>query len=569
MFTLQEAGGKQSQPSRFTNLAEQYQPETGTVISSFVEDAFKGVGTFFADETASRVKNAEADANKLDLETYKNSDYYRSGIQWDESMTEGKARLLAEYNDDQEYRNFVNSKASTWQTVGGYTAAFSAGIFEPKNLAIGIPTAVLGGALVPRVVGVRRMLAAEKALGKYGSKAAVGGAEGLVSAALAEPSNRDSASILQQDYGMADTMWNIGLSTVLGAGLNVAPTFVKDRWRSYRNKADIVDIATNELDTATAQLTTGQKIDVAPVEKVHNGDIATKPITEKIEAIKQYEPQSVEPDMPETINLGLATEKTTPLDIVSKASTLFSEVGLKFNGIKDLLTMLRHDKSGGQRNIFTTDNIDIAMGQGDNKGALIEYDASYLSGKENAKPGTGDIVGREYQTNFIARDAIKKITIDKKLWNEETSYGGRALSSRGTDSIKSILDSDYNLISETLDKMTFEPKRNNLNAIAARMDAENTRAVKEAVVRSNNPDNDTGIDQKAARQLEEYEANYLADAEKTAIEDYERYQAEVKQMRDNDLLDAESAAALEALDNINETDLVSAYDAALLCLTKG
>jgi hypothetical protein len=64
---------------------------------------------------------------------------------------------------------------------------------------------------------------------------------------------------------------------------------------------------------------------------------------------------------------------------------------------------------------FLADNPDIALGQRGNTGVLIEYDGYNVSGKENRKPMTGDLAGREYVANAIARNSIKSIKINKGI----------------------------------------------------------------------------------------------------------------------------------------------------------
>lgn len=72
-------------------------------------------------------------------------------------------------------------------------------------------------------------------------------------------------------------------------------------------------------------------------------------------------------------------------------------------------------KSGSLDKIYLSDNKDLAIGQGNNKGIFIEFDGSLVSGVENEKPGTsgelGEFTGREYITNYIDKKAINKITI--------------------------------------------------------------------------------------------------------------------------------------------------------------
>lgn len=72
-------------------------------------------------------------------------------------------------------------------------------------------------------------------------------------------------------------------------------------------------------------------------------------------------------------------------------------------------------QSVGNQRIFVTDNPDLAIGQGRNKGAKIEFDGSRLSGDVHGKPGTGLLNnGNEYITDYVAPGSIRRIEIDKK-----------------------------------------------------------------------------------------------------------------------------------------------------------
>lgn len=61
-------------------------------------------------------------------------------------------------------------------------------------------------------------------------------------------------------------------------------------------------------------------------------------------------------------------------------------------------------------NLFMTDNPDLAIGQRGN-GVKIQFNGSLVSGAEHKKPGTGDLTGREYQTNALGNGAIKSIDV--------------------------------------------------------------------------------------------------------------------------------------------------------------
>lgn len=75
-------------------------------------------------------------------------------------------------------------------------------------------------------------------------------------------------------------------------------------------------------------------------------------------------------------------------------------------GLDDL--MLAEHEPGVHR-IFVSDNPDLAIGQGENRGVRITFRPDSVSGAEHKKPGTSDATGREYQTDLLAPRAIQSV----------------------------------------------------------------------------------------------------------------------------------------------------------------
>jgi hypothetical protein len=71
---------------------------------------------------------------------------------------------------------------------------------------------------------------------------------------------------------------------------------------------------------------------------------------------------------------------------------------------------LRQDGQFSYANVFVTDNADIALGQGLNKGIKVQFRANAVSGEEHRKPMTGNLAGREYKADVFAPKAIELIT---------------------------------------------------------------------------------------------------------------------------------------------------------------
>jgi hypothetical protein len=110
--------------------------------------------------------------------------------------------------------------------------------------------------------------------------------------------------------------------------------------------------------------------------------------------------------LPESVTTGPTSFKTTPIN----APSVYHETS-PISASRLIAEDLMNDSRGArQSQIFVADNQDIAIGIG-GKGVRIEYDGKLVSGTENKKPLTGDIAGREYETNAIGNNAIRSVTV--------------------------------------------------------------------------------------------------------------------------------------------------------------
>jgi hypothetical protein len=76
------------------------------------------------------------------------------------------------------------------------------------------------------------------------------------------------------------------------------------------------------------------------------------------------------------------------------------------SGVSDLLW---RDLQFEPSRLFVTDNIDLAIGQGSNKGVLVIFRPNALSGNINKKPGTTELSGFEYVTDIVAPRAVESV----------------------------------------------------------------------------------------------------------------------------------------------------------------
>lgn len=78
--------------------------------------------------------------------------------------------------------------------------------------------------------------------------------------------------------------------------------------------------------------------------------------------------------------------------------------------VDNLTDFLRNDSQFAYSPAFVTDNPDLAIGQGANKGVKVTFRPNSVSGEENVKPMTGAMTGKEYKADVIAPRAIESIT---------------------------------------------------------------------------------------------------------------------------------------------------------------
>jgi hypothetical protein len=78
--------------------------------------------------------------------------------------------------------------------------------------------------------------------------------------------------------------------------------------------------------------------------------------------------------------------------------------------VDSLTDFLREERQFSYAPVFVTDNADLALGQGANKGIVVKFRANSVSGEPHAKPMTGELAGREYKADVFAPNSIESIT---------------------------------------------------------------------------------------------------------------------------------------------------------------
>jgi len=520
-----------------SEIIADYEPSTSSVVNAYIDEAFLGVGTAAMDISSYEVENAKGVA--LTDETYKSSTYYRPTVDFYEGMTDEAAKILAENQDDVDRRGFIIGHAKTYQDVLGFSAGFTAGIFEPKNFAIGAATTLIGGPIANRVVGASRLAKASMRYGNYKVRAGKGAVEGLVASAIAEPSNQESAKVMQQDYGMADSLMNVALSTVLGSGLNVLPAYVSDKLTMRRAKkldVDTKELLLQEYDTATSQLAEGQKIDVSAVEKIVDGSVAKKPIAEKADRVEAFVRYTETPEFKSKF----AGSKV----VDAEGAPLRVYHGTKFTG-EELDSNLR--KSAPVYRQGTYFAIDPKL-------------ANEFATRGDAEGGNVRPVYVKLENPYIsdANDFRMKFAgVDKA---EITSQ----LKAQGFDGVIITRGSDMKnaeVIAYSPDQIIPAFGDGDVNALSRQIDTDNMKVISNSVMQAQEPLNSTAIDLEAAAMADKIQ--------ETDVDRLARAEEEISAMVEQGLLDNEDLAALEMLNQLTPENYMSAFDAAYICMTRG
>ena len=216
---------------------------------------------------------AKEQGRYLSEEDWKNSDFYRQDIKYQPGMSEYSADILANRDDERKRTQFLWENASGLERAGAFIPMIAASIVEPKNAITGALTALVTRSPVGFFGNAGRLF---QMLGS-GRKAQItrAGLEGLVGAAVIEPSAHYSAKVMQDDYTMADSLLNIaasmGFSMVLDGGLGLFKDIVTGRRISAPEVGGVSGVKLTEkeiedgLTLATEQFRTGQEVDVESI----------------------------------------------------------------------------------------------------------------------------------------------------------------------------------------------------------------------------------------------------------------------------------------------------------------
>jgi hypothetical protein len=202
-----------------------YRPSFGQFMGAMAGEGFWATTTAQGAAWLKVKRVDDAGETPLMAEEWQQSPWYRPGLAWDEGLTPGRARAMAEIHDENTYRRWVigQRQAGLPEQIAGFGAAVVGSIPAAENF---IPLAgpAFKAAQVAKLAraGIPVMEAATARFGQIGGRALVMGTDAAAGTALAEPFLISSRRAFGDDVGLADAMLDIAMGAMVGAAIGGA-----------------------------------------------------------------------------------------------------------------------------------------------------------------------------------------------------------------------------------------------------------------------------------------------------------------------------------------------------------
>ena len=189
-------------PGGMAQFAKQYDPSLSVIFSENIMEGFRDITPMLA---KSLTELQYAGGAVYSEEEWKSSEFFREGLKYDQGMTEGQARLLAERFDQIRRHEDLMSRTSLGGTALGFGGYLVGSIPDPINF---IPW--LG--LVKKAKQVQTLIKATS----RGKRALRGVAEGAVGATAFQPLYAMKKGAFQEEYDIQMALMDITLSAGIG-----------------------------------------------------------------------------------------------------------------------------------------------------------------------------------------------------------------------------------------------------------------------------------------------------------------------------------------------------------------
>lgn len=276
-----------------------YFENTPARTSSVLYHEFSSAASFGTDAISSiggQVYASLTNDELLDQEQYKNSPYFREGVEVSPSgIRRSVAESIAESYDERFYKNLVLNRAKSGFGVGAarFSAAMVGSLLDPVNvgLAVTAPMAV-GLNATARAASMRAVSGVATRFGKTPAAIVAGAGEATVGALAFEPVALLGARIQQNpEYGLYDSFINLTAGAILGGTITGVGSKFSEKFRRAE-----VSTYVQAQRVANSQLLNGKPVDVDPIL---NTDPAISPVitAERNVKSKQYNARQELPNL--------------------------------------------------------------------------------------------------------------------------------------------------------------------------------------------------------------------------------------------------------------------------------
>jgi hypothetical protein len=190
-------------------------PTMGEFLGASVREGWWGTLFGLNRTMVDTERAAQADPEPLPRHEWEASQYWRQGVQWDERMTVGRARAMAEVFDENRYRRQVMAARDPGllEAALGFGAQMGGAVFTPENF-LPIAGPVTRGL---RAAGATRVAAALEAPGLAGG-AARGAVEGFGGNLAVAPIVYPLQTQFGDEVTFGRVVTDLAVGAVIGAG---------------------------------------------------------------------------------------------------------------------------------------------------------------------------------------------------------------------------------------------------------------------------------------------------------------------------------------------------------------
>lgn len=407
-----------------------------------------------------------------------------------------------------------------------FLSGMGASLLDPINVASSfIPIArPLGMAKdIARAGTLGAEGAAATAAGRFAARARVGAVEGAGGQALVEPLTAYRASQEQEDYGITDTLLNIGFGTVLGSvahgGLGALGDRAVAAERSANAKA-LIDAAKTAPDTVVE---TPRFTPDSAAAKLQNSDMATQATTARAAIASEMDGRMM--------NLEVLVPEKAADPVADAIKALPQEVQTKFDEVTQM--MARLENTTGQRINMAPEDVLAAIQE---KG-VAAADSTIATLRAQLGESRWVNMPRDEREAAVAAAGIADLKAKKHSQGDALDQSWGAIDEKQR---QKILDEVF--MKEPAGERLVDPN-------APKPDVDPLK-VQEAVKTSMLPENDVHFDAQAKAEVDEAIATKSADREPADIvnESLLEMQTELATLQKQMGVDPEKNAAMRAAD---------------------